>query len=73
MNKNITPLLCKYIYKNFRSNYKSNLDFALECNIDEKTVRLIQQEKYNMSLRIFKQICDAQNIKMSQVLNEIGE
>jgi hypothetical protein len=73
MNSNLTPILCKYIYKNFRSKYRSNRDFALDCNIDEKTVRLIQQEKYNMSLRIFKQICDAQNVKMSTVLLEIKE
>lgn len=65
--------LCKYIYVNFRSNYKSNRDFALECNLDEKTIRLIQQGRYNMSIRVLKQICNTQNISISEVLKEIGE
>lgn len=45
----------------------------MSCGIDEKTVRLIQQEKYNLSLLKFKQICDSQDVKMSDVLNEIDE
>jgi len=73
MNNELTIKVCRYIHKNLRSKYKSNRDFALTCGIDEKTVRLIQQEKYNLSLLKFKQICDAQNIKMSAVLKEIDE
>ena len=68
-----TSKLCNYIIKNFRSKYASNRDFALTCGIDEKTVRLIQQEKYNLSLKLFHQICESQNVKMSDVLREIGE
>ena len=73
MNSKLTIKLCRYIYKNFRSKYKSNREFALDCEIDEKTVRLIQQEKYNLSLVKFKQICDSQGVKMSDVLHQIGE
>ena len=73
MNNDITPKLCKYVYKTFRPKYKSNLEFANVCDIDEKTVRLIQQEKYNMSLKVFKKICDSQNVKMSEVLISINE
>ncbi len=69
----LTEKLCRYIHENFRSNYKSNLDFALSCDIDEKTIRLIQQGKYNLSLKLFKKICDAQKVKMSDVLREIQE
>ncbi len=69
----LTVKLCRYIHQNFRSKYKSNRDFALSCGIDEKTVRLIQQEKYNLSLNLFKQICESQNVQMSSVLIEIGE
>lgn len=72
-NPALTAKLCKYIYRNFRSKYKSNLDFALTCGVDEKTIRLIQQEKYNLSINLFQQICESQNVKMSQVLLEIGE
>lgn len=73
MDNELTVKLCRYIYKNFRLKYKSNRDFALSCGIDEKTVRLIQQEKYNLSLSKFKQICDAQNVRMSDILKEIEE
>ena len=73
MDNELTVKLCRYIYKNFRLKYKSNRDFALTCGIDEKTVRLIQQEKYNLSLIKFKQICDSQGVKMSDVLKEVEE
>ena len=69
----ITAKLCAYINKNFRPNYRSNRDFALSCGVDEKTIRLIQQEKYNLSLNLFKQICDSQGVKMSSVLVNIDE
>jgi hypothetical protein len=73
MDSDLTVKICKYINSNFRPKYKYNLDFSLTCEIDEKTGRLIQQENYNLSLKLFKQICDAQNVKMSDVLREIGE
>jgi hypothetical protein len=73
MDSDLTVKICKYINSNFRPKYKSNRDFSLTCEIDEKTGRLIQQENYNLSLKLFKQICDAQNVKMSDVLREIGE
>ena len=69
----LTIKLCRYINDNFRSKHKSNRDFSLTCGIDEKTGRLIQQENYNLSLKLFKQICDAHNVKMSLVLLAIDE
>lgn len=73
MGNELTIKVCRYIHQNFRSKYKSNREFADSCGIDEKTVRLIQQEKYNLSLNLFKQICDAQEVKMSEVLAEVEE
>lgn len=73
MEEELIIKVCRYIHKNFRSKYKSNREFADSCGIDEKTVRLIQQEKYNMSLKLFKQICDAQDVNMSEVLASIKE
>ncbi len=73
MDSDLTVKICKYINLHFRPKYKSNRDFSLTCEIDEKTVRLIQQENYNLSLKLFKQICDSQEVKMSDVLKEIGE
>lgn len=73
MEEEFTKKICRFIYDNFRNKYKSNLEFALNAGIDEKTVRLINQEKYNLSLLKFKQICDSQNIKMSTILQKVGE
>lgn len=73
MEKDLASKVCKYIHDNFRSKYKSNREFADSCGIDEKTVRLIQQGSYNPSLNLFKQICEAQGVKMSVVLAEVGE
>ena len=73
MENELSVKVCRYIYKNFRPKYKSNREFADCCGIDEKTVRLIQQESYNPSLNLFKQICEVQGVKMSKVLSEIGE
>lgn len=73
MDNELTVKICRYIHNNFRLKYKSNRDFALSSGVDEKTVRLIQQEKYNLSLSKFKQICDSQNVKMSDVLKDIEE
>jgi len=69
----IAVKLCKYINKHFRSQYKSNRDFALSAGIDEKTVRLIVSEKLNLTLPLAKRICESQDVKLSHVLAEIGE
>lgn len=73
MENELSVKVCRYIYKNFRTKYKSNREFADSCGIDEKTVRLIQQEDYNPSLNLFKQICEAQGVKMSEVMAAIDE
>jgi len=73
MGDELTIKLCQYINTNFRPSYRSNRDFSLSCGIDEKTGRLIQQLKYNFSLKLFKQICESQGVRMSDVLRDIGE
>ena len=73
MDKELSIKLSQYIQKKFRSRYKTNREFADVCNVDEKTIRLIQQGKSNLTLKKFKQICDSQNVKMSSVLRAIGE
>ncbi len=55
-----------------KTKYKSNLEFASICDIDEKSIRRIFNGKQNFSIIIFSKICYALNIKMSDLLNEIG-
>ena len=45
-------------------HYKSNRDFAFNAGIDEKTLRLIFQGKYNMSLKILNRICDCLGVSV---------
>jgi len=73
VEEQVNVKLCRYINEHFRPKYKSNRDFALSCGIDEKNVRQIQQEKYNPSINLLKRICESQNVKISKVLNAIGE
>lgn len=44
----------------------SNRDFALNHNIDEKTVRRILEGRYRISLGTLQKICEARNIKLSE-------
>jgi len=69
----VSVKICRYINEHFRPLYRSNRDFALTCGVDEKTIRLIQQEKYNFSTNLLKQICASQNIKMSVLFKSIDE
>jgi DNA-binding XRE family transcriptional regulator len=73
MADELTIKVCRYINENFRPRYKSNREFADSCGVDEKTMRLIQEENYNLSLLLFQRICDSQNVKMSEVLAKIGK
>ncbi|RXG18389.1 hypothetical protein DSM03_1011071 [Leeuwenhoekiella aestuarii] len=53
---------------------KSNRDFALNHNIDEKIVRRILDEKeYRIPVETLKRICDARQLKLSDFFSEIKE
>jgi DNA-binding Xre family transcriptional regulator len=54
-----------------KTKFKSNLEFASACDIDEKSIRRIFNGKQNFSITIFSKICNALNIKMSEILKEI--
>lgn len=63
LNRNI----CNYIAKNWIGDNQPKTEFALNHNIDEKTVRRIyNDDNYNISLNTLKKICEARNIKLSE-------
>ncbi len=63
---NINKAICNYIAKEWISKSKSNRSFALDHNIDEKTVRKILKENgYNMPVKTLQKICEAQEINIS--------
>ncbi len=55
-----------------KAKFKSNLEFASICDIDERTIRRIMHGKQNFSIIIFSKICKALDIKMSDLLSEIN-
>ena len=55
------------------SKYKSNLDFAAACEVDEKTIRRIFAGKQNFSIQILGRICKVLDIKMSTLLIMVKE
>lgn len=54
-----------------KAKFKTNLEFASACDIDEKSVRRILEGNQNFSITIFSKICMALEVKMSQLLKEI--
>lgn len=59
--------ICDYIAANWIGENQPKTEFALNHNIDEKTVRRICNDKnYNISLHTLYRICEARNIKLSE-------
>jgi transcriptional regulator with XRE-family HTH domain len=63
--------LGKLIGERAKSQFKSNLEFASACDIDEKSIRRILNGKQNFSIAIFSKICTVLSIKMSELLSEV--
>jgi DNA-binding Xre family transcriptional regulator len=61
-----------YIGKKAKVKFKSNVEFANVCDVSEGTVRRILMGKQNLSVHVLKRICEALDIKMSDLLKETG-
>ncbi|WBL26697.1 helix-turn-helix domain-containing protein [Zunongwangia sp. HGR-M22] len=47
-------------------NAKSNREFAISHNIDEKTVRrLLDEKEYRISIGTLQKICESRNLSLS--------
>ncbi len=62
--------LAEIIRAKAKLKYKTNLEFASACEIDEKSVRRILKGEQNFSINIFFKICIALDTKMSTLLSE---
>jgi len=70
----INKKVCNYIANKWVSSSKSNRSFALDHNIDEKTVRKILQENgYRIPIETIEKICEAKEIKLSSFFKLIEE
>ncbi|WP_397364517.1 helix-turn-helix domain-containing protein [Olleya sp. R77988] len=70
----INKKICNYIAKEWISTSKSNRSFALDHNIDEKTVRkILKKEGYRMPVKTLQKLCEAREIKISDFFILLGE
>jgi len=70
--KDILVLLGDFIGKKAKTKYKSNVEFANVCDVSEGTIRRILLGEQNISIKLLKRICDALDIKISELLKDIG-
>ena len=63
----IDKKVCNYIAKEWVKPSKSNRNFALDHNIDEKTVRkILQDDGYRIPLRTLHKVCEARNLRLEE-------
>jgi DNA-binding Xre family transcriptional regulator len=70
--KDILVKLGSYIEHKAKDKYKSNVEFANVCDVAESTIRRILSGEQNVSIKVLKRICEALDLKMSDVLKDIG-
>jgi len=71
----INKKICNYIADEWISKAKTKSKFAINHNIDEKTVRKLIKEKdgYRIPVKTLQKICEAREIKISDFFILIGE
>lgn len=70
--KDILVKIADTIGKRAKVKFKSNVEFANVCDINESSIRRILQGKQNISIKVLKRICEALDIKMSDLMKEVG-
>ncbi|HKC66810.1 MAG TPA: helix-turn-helix transcriptional regulator [Bacteroidia bacterium] len=70
--KDVLVKLADGINKRAKTKFKSNVEFANVCDVNESTIRRILQGKQNISVKVLKRICEALDVKMSDLLKETG-
>lgn len=71
--KDILVNIGDYIGKRAKTKFKSNVEFANVCDVNESTIRRILRGEQNISIKVLKRICEALEIKTSDLLKEIGQ
>ncbi|MEG1199713.1 MAG: helix-turn-helix domain-containing protein [Algoriella sp.] len=71
--KSTNRIIVDYIKDEWVSKAKSQSSFAVEHNLDEKTVRSIKNDpNYNISFETINKICEAKNLKLSEFFKLTG-
>ena len=64
--------IVEFIRDNWVIPLNNNSLFAIEHNIDEKTVRRIKEDPtYNISLLTIMRICEAKNLKLHEFFKKL--
>lgn len=64
--EDISEIICDYITKHWYSEEEGASVFAVNHNIDEKTVRRITSGKsYSMTIKTLEKICEARDLRLS--------
>ena len=71
MSKDLLINLGVAIQKKSKAKFKTNIDFAIACDVDEKTIRRIYKGQQNISIKILQKISFALDTRMSELLEEI--
>lgn len=71
MSEEFLIKLGEIISVRIKAKYKSTLDFSYACDVDETSLRRIVKGKQNFSIKIFLKICNALDVKMSELLSEV--
>lgn len=71
--KNTNRKIVDFIKDEWVSKAKSQSSFAVDHNLDEKTVRRIKNDPdYNISFETINKICESKNIKLSDFFKSVG-
>lgn len=71
--KQTNRTIVEFIRDNWVIPMNNNSLFALENNLDEKTVRRIKEDdSYQISLITIMRICEAKNIRLSEFFKMVG-
>jgi DNA-binding Xre family transcriptional regulator len=61
------------IRKKMEGKFESNVELANVSNVAESTIRRILAGEQNITLKVLEQICEALEIKVSDLFREIGK
>lgn len=62
--------LAKVIKRRSKLMFKTKVEFAFACDIDERSIRRILNGEQNVSIKVLTRICVALSIKMSELIAE---
>lgn len=69
----INKRICNFITTEWIAPSKSNRLFALDHNIDEKTVRkILKKDGYRIPVKTLQKICDSREMKLSEFFKLIS-